>query len=269
MVELTAMWETDRTEYGGQETVKKGWYGDLLQFKLSFGPSNPSPGEQAEIEYRRWIWTLNRVEFFLWLLWPGDISIYLLCWVTQPSAEINWPDDSSKLLFQRILLYASEAPSSLHLFLVWQTSFGVNWTRKGSEEGSLGLRVMSLELPGKTPQGLVEWKVNRSSISPRWASQFRKKFLSANISVSQGCTSYLQLLAATYCLPNQRSENKHLLSPKFWKWHEDIWAKKASRKTEKLNVWETKRFGHAKCYNIRYYMSCHIVSHHWWHIWNQ
>lgn len=39
MVELTAEWETDRTEYGGQETVKKGWYGDLhkekLQFKLS------------------------------------------------------------------------------------------------------------------------------------------------------------------------------------------------------------------------------------------
>lgn len=64
------MLETGRTEYRGQVTVKKTGMETYTRRScssnpLSLDPSNPSPGEQAEMEHRRQILTLYRVAFFL------------------------------------------------------------------------------------------------------------------------------------------------------------------------------------------------------------
>jgi len=55
MVEQTAMWEMNSTDYRGQVTVKKAGMGTATRRScssslLSLGPSNPSPCEQAEME---------------------------------------------------------------------------------------------------------------------------------------------------------------------------------------------------------------------------
>lgn len=61
----------------------------------------------------------------------------------------------------------------------------MNW-----EEGSLGLWVTNLEVSVKTSEAPVEWRVNRRPICTGWGTQTRKKFLYANIYVSQPLTIF-------------------------------------------------------------------------------
>lgn len=148
---------------------------------------------------------------------------------------MNWMDCSSELLFQRILLYLGETCWSFHLVHVWQMSFRVNCMRNEWEKGSLEWQVMNVKGPGKTSQTPLEWRVSRSIIPSGWVTHLRLKFLSVNIY----CSHYLLSNADSHCLPKEKSEDKHLLSPGFLRWHETYEPRRFVGR-QKPNGWETK-----------------------------